>query len=1087
MASPIKLNINFDDDVDNIWDIDLDSIEDEIEAKKILSKLKQPDGEFPPEVEALWPQVYSKLGKQMLLKNYSVWGKIWNAGVKDTFLGGIKKAVNTEGPKKPGIIRETVDEYFNDHGLELAKALTETDMRQIKTAMSDHWGIGEREFANIFKDSISVSPERAKLIYRTEHHRAENAAVLKVSRKLRRPYKQWICIQDERSCHTCWEHANEVIPIDEKFVGHDKDGNEVYYDIPQDAHPNCYDAVTEVFTERGWKLFKDVTADDKVWTLNLDTNEPELDDQVRQIAYHYTGKMIHVNSKTFDCKVTPDHNMLTIPKKQYLVGGRSVVFKPAGQLVSGDRVPRSADWHREHVSYINVNGRKFDSVKFAAFIGWYVSEGNISKPQRGGWQIKISQSKQENRDEIIKLSKDLFGDVWVAKDAIYVPRVDDIKDYFILLGHASEKYIPDDIKQLSSECLAALLDTLVKGDGHRRKCSWNGHPEWSFNDEIIYTTSSSRLVSDITEIALKLGYRPSYYETSPKTIVHHNGTYTSRNPCYYIRLNKYKYSCITRSMINYVDYDDMVYCLEMAHNHSLYVRRNGRANWSGNCRCVMITLRDKDLTDEQRQSLISRGFITNDEEYVSPDEEEYVPLDDTAYDESGIKENRRGKCKKGTVDETFKCSLEDEVETKDSMPVEQKFKLEINRESGKSKALVNSALPKEERLIYGIEASAFEHLWNSNSDIDNALKLRTMGLMMRAEKASRTIDEQRKYKVSRTAMENGVGLYSASPEEYKYHLVSAVVENPELLKKADPLIYNNVVRAAKLGVLGPVAKKAASKLDTVEIKDNIPAWTRPDEYTNPAWKSEEKKFYDAYENTESGKKYFSNTLTSEPDEPAGDKYDSNIQIPQYISELKTTKDFYNTMIDRFGTEDYTNQEMSIENKRKLLTVVDLANRHLPNFPLGEFKIGDNVTFSVTRPLATTDDHTGNITFTDKYMGIGNNNHMRKILKKSVDDKFHAPGSANFESVVAHEMGHTLEIAILKSDSDEANDALNELLESYDKEHVISTYSLESDSECLAEHFAAVLFPNPATTNNVNVKLTRNFVNRLARKTGGEQI
>ena len=39
----------------------------------------------------------------------------------------------------------------------------------------------------------------------------------------------------------------------------------------------------------------------------------------------------------------------------------------------------------------------------------------------------------------------------------------------------------------------------------------------------------------------------------------------------------------------------------MKNNHNLYVRRNGKANWSGNCRCVLTSIKSDDLDQEGLQ------------------------------------------------------------------------------------------------------------------------------------------------------------------------------------------------------------------------------------------------------------------------------------------------------------------------------------------------------------------------------------------------------------------------------------------------------------------------------------------------------
>ena len=57
-------------------------------------------------------------------------------------------------------------------------------------------------------------------------------------------------------------------------------------------HPHCYSSDTEVMTDNGWKLFKDVEKKDLIFSLNPDTKYPEFVKWVNFIEYYYNGKMI---------------------------------------------------------------------------------------------------------------------------------------------------------------------------------------------------------------------------------------------------------------------------------------------------------------------------------------------------------------------------------------------------------------------------------------------------------------------------------------------------------------------------------------------------------------------------------------------------------------------------------------------------------------------------------------------------------------------------------------------------------------------------------------------------------------------------
>ena len=72
----------------------------------------------------------------------------------------------------------------------------------------------------------------------------------------------------------------------------------------------CYDDKTEILTDNGWKLFKDLEKGvDLVATLNPNTNEIEYQKPIRYIEKDYKGEMIGVNHPTIDFLVTPDHGM----------------------------------------------------------------------------------------------------------------------------------------------------------------------------------------------------------------------------------------------------------------------------------------------------------------------------------------------------------------------------------------------------------------------------------------------------------------------------------------------------------------------------------------------------------------------------------------------------------------------------------------------------------------------------------------------------------------------------------------------------------------------------------------------------------
>jgi hypothetical protein len=248
--------------------------------------------------------------------------------------------------------------------------------------------------------------------------------------------------------------------------------------------------------------------------------------------------------------------------------------------------------------------KQYETKVFVEFMGWWLSEGSLDHRNK---RIIVNQSREKNPDKYdriselaIQLSED--DKIWSGKEKIYFKNESLYKD-LLLYGHSHEKFIPQKIRIMSPDYLRIFLDAYAAGDGYRRK--GKAFKDGAFRDEIIYTTSSKMMADHIGELLIKVGRRPSYYlsKTKGKPVEHSNGIYVGKHDMYIIRECYGRTSKIDRrtgiKKGTHI-YNDMVYCVELAKQHTLLVRRNGKVTWCGNCRCAWIPVTSEKKKHKER-------------------------------------------------------------------------------------------------------------------------------------------------------------------------------------------------------------------------------------------------------------------------------------------------------------------------------------------------------------------------------------------------------------------------------------------------------------------------------------------------------
>jgi len=358
----------------------------------------------------------------------------------------------------------------------------------------------------------------------------------------------------------------------------------------------CYDKETEVLTENGWKLFKDINFKDKLITLNPNTKTTEYHYPIEIIKTKYEGELLHFKNKYIDLLVTPNHNMYcSISNKDY-------------KLIRADEVSKYYQYKFKKNGIYNGKAEEYfelpltlittsDKIKnkilmddWLEFLGYYLSEGSCQfKQNTNSYIIKISQKKYSNKSKYklgvynkIKSCIEKIGYNYYEneKEGFYISNKQ-LYTYLKIFGLQHERYIPAFVKDLSIDQINIFINAYVDGDGvlYKRK-------DGKFTKGIV--SCSKKIMDDFQELFFRIGYCGDIkIHTKMGDVKYLKGRkITAKHNSYIIFMNTYYTQPIysrQNNNVNKITYDDYIYCCEVP-NHILYVRRNGIAVWCGNTR-----------------------------------------------------------------------------------------------------------------------------------------------------------------------------------------------------------------------------------------------------------------------------------------------------------------------------------------------------------------------------------------------------------------------------------------------------------------------------------------------------------------------
>ena len=353
----------------------------------------------------------------------------------------------------------------------------------------------------------------------------------------------------------------------------------------------CFDAETEMLTKEGWKKHSEIKVGDSALSINPENREVQWKRVSNKYVRDYEGKMIKIGAKNkkhtaVDVLVTPEHKLLVSTHR----GLRAV--RADSIPIHETKLIRTGVFKGEHRVFVEVpeyvaehrykSGTILRTIQpavavptnsFMRFLGLYLAEGYTS-----GEFVKIYQDSKNPKRQQIERLLDEFPFKYTIQDDGYQISSLQLCRYLRELGlegmHAGSKFIPSQFKDLEPQNLEALVDGFILGDGHRHKR--NGQPYLG--------TSSKRLADDLQELILKSGMlanlRIQRIKGTPCF-----GKYRRRNDLYVLSVRrKRKDYSLDRRVIGEVQYDGIIWDVEVEDWHTLLVRRHGKPFWSLNCR-----------------------------------------------------------------------------------------------------------------------------------------------------------------------------------------------------------------------------------------------------------------------------------------------------------------------------------------------------------------------------------------------------------------------------------------------------------------------------------------------------------------------
>lgn len=329
---------------------------------------------------------------------------------------------------------------------------------------------------------------------------------------------------------------------------------------------------TEILTDTGWVRIDAIRLGERIMTRRDEDGGLEWQ-PVTAKPYIWAESLYHFKNQSIDMMVTPCHQMVVKRRRRSKENG--IVRMTAEKLwkTSEMVVPLTGVWSD------GVGDKIFglDAGDVAELVGWYLAEGSYK--HRNGFKntIQIAQSDSANNKKCERIAALLtrLGLKFKYYGGAFGIGIRNMPHGLKTMLHGQPtshwKYVPTLFFYQKKEVIERLLEGMILGDGVTVKAK-GARKAW-----VALHTSSEKLAGDAQALALMVGKRASVRKRA--------------NSIYTIRFAEKQWASVDDAKRAVVPYGDYAFCVTV-ENHSIYVRRNGIAAFTGNSnyRELLLTL-----------------------------------------------------------------------------------------------------------------------------------------------------------------------------------------------------------------------------------------------------------------------------------------------------------------------------------------------------------------------------------------------------------------------------------------------------------------------------------------------------------------